>query len=758
MSEARGAKIGVEAVLEDKQFQQSYKRVEASLQRIEKHTQRMANNSVRAHNRVARTVQRSSNNQIASMIRLRRQIMTITFFVRLAAGIVTGAYNEMAEGAENAAERMGGRALAREAEVNLGPLVRTLVEVSEGALSAQQAFELSNAAILEDQGRFVEQYDELWQAARVAAVTGGGEAIEIHTALVKSMREGTGEAADQATGIFNVQAALQEYAASMDTTADQLTHGEAAAVTFNTVMERTEELLASGAGAALDEAGAFERLSASWEDFKNVSTAVIQTTGLIDSVTKAIQSLTKSMIILGGTMSAGIYNIRKQAESDLPIVHKLWNMITGGGADQADVDRFREEAQRRGLEALGFFEDVVDPSKREYQEPYEVKPPNIEPIIKQLIKREELFEKHDEKIDQIQLKHLQRLEDIELRHANNVRRIEHGALRSRERAYRAHALSVEDATIKHISKIADLQTRHELKVAQRTRKFQIDQLQSERMYQYERTLLVAEGDVLGIEDLDARYLLEKQKDEENFADQQTAQQETHDQRMAREEEEFRERMDQLLRHLNAQIDEINIREQDQLDEADRRRQEARDKAAQDLAQQLEAELMRHEKSLEQWNQYWNQVAKQAKIGLEQVTAIIEEFFGPSGEAAGIMDDYIERFSLRSDITARVTPIVGAGVGGGGGDRPWEDIPVGHQYGGQGIVSTPTLFRAGEGGTPERYSFEPMTTIGQSMTLSWAGGAIPIQGSGGMEGADLSGVGDGIVQGLLIAITSAMQRG
>jgi len=738
--------IGVKAVLEDQEFQQSYKRVEAALSNIEKHTKKMANTSQRAHARAATSAKSSANSRIASLVKLRRQIMTFSFFFQLAADAVVKSYEFMAEGAENAAERMGGRAMAREAEVNLGGLVRGLVDTSGAVISAQEAFALANKGILEDQGRFTDQYTELWEAARVAAVTGGGEAEEIFVSLVKSMQEGTGEAADGATKIFNLRSALQEYATSIGTTVDQLTHGEAAQAQFNAIIERTNELLDAGAREALEEVDSYKQLTAAWEDFKNVFSTVMGQTGLLDVFTKAIRTFIQEAVVLGTVVTTIIK----------PLLEKG---LSKGGFEIGTMFRtgaFAEELEKnraKALEALGFFEDEVSPEEREYAVT-EFKEPNYEPIIKQLIKREELFEKHNENVEKIQIKHEQKLADIELRHENEVRRVERSALRSRERAVRAHALKVEDATIKHLSKVIDMETKYQLKLLQETRKFQIDQLQNERLYQYERSLLVAEGDVLGIEDLDARHALERQADEENFSDKQTASAETHAQKMSREEEQFQEALNQMIRHLEAQIEEIRIREQDQLDDADLRRQQAREAAAQDLVQQLENEQTRHEKSLEQWNQYWTDVARQAKVGAAEITAILEEFFGPSGEADGIITDYMARHQMRQEYEARVAGIVGPG--GTTSERmPWEETPVGKAYGGSGIVSSPTLFKAGEDG-PERYSFEPMTSIGRSMSLSWEGGAIPVSGSG-MEGADLSGVGDVIAQGLVIAIMGELRR-
>jgi len=740
--------LGVRAVLDDQEFQQSYKRVEAALNNIEQHTKKMASTSQQSHAKAANAATSSTGSRITSLIRLRRQIMTFTFFIKMASAAVVQSYEFMAEGAENAASRMGGRAMAKEAEVNLGPLVRTIVDSTNAAMSAQEAFAVANAGILEDQGRFTDKYAELWEAARVAAVTGGGEAEDIFKSLVQSMQEGTGEAADGATKIFNLQAALQEYAASIGKTVDELTHGEAAQAQYNAIMGRTTELLDSGARAALDEVESYKQLSASYTDFKNVLSTVLQQTGLLNVFTKAMRTFTQEAVVLGTIVSTVVSSFARAGTPSGGMADLVQQWMGGGFEEELAKNR------AKALEALGFFEDEVSPEERKYKAT-EFEEPNYEPIVKQLIKREELFEKHSENIEKINLKHQQKLEDIQLRYTNEVSRVERTALRNRERSIRAHALKVEDATIKHLSKVADMNAKYQLKLIQDTRKFQIDQIQNERLYQYERSLLVAEGDVLGIEDLDARYALEKQKDEENFTDKLLSGQETHSQKLSREEEQFKESMDQMIRHLEAQLEEINIREQDQLDDAELRRQQAREAAAQDLIQQLENEQSRHEKSLEQWNQYWTEVARQAKIGSAEVVAILEEFFGPTGEAEAILDDYMARHQLKEEYTSRVAGIVGPG-GTTTSDLPWEETPVGKAYGDSGIVSSPTLFRAGESG-PERYSFEPMTTIGASMSLSWQGGAIPVQGSGGMEGMDLSGVGDAIAQGLLIAIMGQMRR-
>ncbi len=62
----------------------------------------------------------------------------------------------------------------------------------------------------------------------------------------------------------------------------------------------------------------------------------------------------------------------------------------------------------------------------------------------------------------------------------------------------------------------DAAKQHQLEMEYMQKRYQLDVLQNERIYQYNRQQLVAEGDVLAIEDLDARYELERQAAEENY--------------------------------------------------------------------------------------------------------------------------------------------------------------------------------------------------------------------------------------------------
>jgi len=123
---------------------------------------------------------------------------------------------------------------------------------------------------------------------------------------------------------------------------------------------------------------------------------------------------------------------------------------------------------------------------------------------------------YSEAIGKATVDYYDELRDIEADLQKDIAKIDERALKSREKAY--------DRYYKDLAKLQaraqkeeqrDLE-RHQLEMEFARRRYNLSVLQNERMYQYERLQLVAEGDVLAIEDLDARYELERQAAEENY--------------------------------------------------------------------------------------------------------------------------------------------------------------------------------------------------------------------------------------------------
>ena len=351
------------------------------------------------------------------------------------------------------------------------------------------------------------------------------------------------------------------------------------------------------------------------------------------------------------------------------------------------------------------------------------------------------------------------------------------AAKAREKAwakYYSRVKQIQKRAQRDIQKLID---QHNLRQKHAKQSYDLSMLQSERLYQYQRGMLVAEGDVLAIEDLDARYELEKQAREENYELQRQQAEAMFQLQLKYQKEANRDLIVALRASLQEQLAEIEAARRERIAEAED--EHAEDKADADKwrVEEMADEDERHAKQLEANAKYLEDMRKQtakslADLGIEwglsadQITAIVTEVMGPDGEldrlirqamsnqetyAAQFRDAWVSAIDAATEALSRwsgAMSAAGGGSGGYGGGRGYSTR--GRQYGGEDIVSTPTWFMVGEAG-PERVSVQPLSPIGGALSLGWSGGPIPVHGSGEFSNADLSGIGDAIAQGIVLTM-------
>jgi hypothetical protein len=629
-------KMGIIYEVQDKQANATLRRIMGTLMRIERQQKQLANSTVRTEKVKENAVRMSSSKMRMFLRRLRFDMVSLMFFMRILSKAVSEGFQIMSESAEAAATRGGVRALAQSYEVNVGRIARALQEMSNGALSAKDAIAVAQSGLIQDQGEFSNQYAELWEAARVAAVTSGADAQKVFESLVQSLVEGTGEAADSVTNIFQVQLAMQKYAEATGIAVSEIDHQTAAQIQLNAILGKTQELLALGADEALEEADAFRSLSANWQNFRDVLGQVARPGGALTAINKLLVTTTQLMIIMSGVMEselvqniqvltrlmnplAQVWDRMKQSIEDMaPGLEKLGiNLALGGDTDKI----------QKAMESLNLFNDEVEEGTYVYERFAKTPERNIDPIIDHILKREDLMEQHTHRVEMIELQRTHRLEDIQIRFDQTIARKERQARRSREKAHRDYSRRVAKETADHHLDILQTTEKYLQNLQHERQRFRIESLQDERLYQYERGLLVAYGDVLAIEDLDARYALEQQSRGENFAQELREDQQNFDLKLQHKREQFELELQQIKQALDDQLMEIHIRLQDQLAEAEEQRQEDIRRANRDYQQRLEEEQYNHERSLEQWRQHWAKISEQTKVGAQEITQILQEYFG-----------------------------------------------------------------------------------------------------------------------------------
>lgn len=367
-----------------------------------------------------------------------------------------------------------------------------------------------------------------------------------------------------------------------------------------------------------------------------------------------------------------------------------------------------------------------------------------------------------------------------------ITEINEKALANRERALAQANKRMQRQQQQANRNLEKLEAQHELQMEYNRRRYELTQIQNERVYQYQRGLLVAEGDVLAIEDLDARHELEEQAREENFRLQQQQAEAMFQLQLRFQRQAAREQAQILRESLMEQLALIEERRRDELDEAQASAAEQQAQAAgvaADARTDALAALKEQEADLEESNQkrleseieFWVNMLQEEGVGKDAIIQFLKNVYGPefTGEMETIATRVIDtteretaRFTelwkaalqtVRAEILATGAALEGFSSfisGYGGGRPPRRPDPRGYQYGGEFIASQPTTIVVGEGGRPERVIVQPMqASMRGTMNVRWTGGAIPVHGSGSLSGADMSAFGQALAQGVATGIKS-----
>ncbi len=758
--------LGVEAVWDSRGFDEGFKKYLRSLRAAEQATDNLADKAARADKKRADAADKAEETISRALLKTRRELMTVLFFVRLLERGWVAAWGAIENAAVQGSERMGIRALARRLETDLGGTAAAIKSLANDAMSTQDSLQVVLRGMLVDQGQFSDEYAKLWEAARVAAVTGMAEADEAFEAFITDLVEGTGEATDSISGIYGVQAALEAYAAANGRTVETLDQVEAAHIVLQQIYRETEYLISEGAGAALDYAEAWNRVQGRLSELREVFGIFVSDSGILQTIDRLTTATTQSLAIMGATIATVRESIR-EGGTEFAGGTTFWGELLG--AMRGDPSEAFARNMQRYADALGAFRDEVDKRGMDYgalrpEEGEAARDIDYSPIVDHLLKREKLIEDHTHRVGKIWDRYYDRLEQADLRYNQAIARASRMADRARLKAQRRYDRRRRRQVEDNNRRLRKLYEEHQLRLEQNERQYQLRSLQNEALYQYERGLLVAYGDVLGIEDLDARYNLEKKAREQNFKEQQRQERENYELRRRFMEEEMAAQLEALRQALQDQLEEIRLQEEERMAEAEERRRESYDAAAKARDQQLEEEQRQHDRSLEQWNQYWVKLAKRFELGLSDINQILAHFFGAGSEFDSIMDDFLGKWERYMSYLNQLTQLIGNLRRGAAAPLPGVGLPPSappnydnrpYQYGGSMIASRPTRLMVGEGHMPEMVSVRPMSSL-TTVKLSWGGGPIPVSGTG-LEGADTTGLGDAIAQGLVGALEKAVVR-
>ncbi len=364
------------------------------------------------------------------------------------------------------------------------------------------------------------------------------------------------------------------------------------------------------------------------------------------------------------------------------------------------------------------------------------------------------------------------LMQIDINLQKEITEINAKALEDRADAYKDYQDKLRDLQAAgNIKRKSDAE-RHALEMEFAQRRHNLSLIQNERLYQYSRGLLVAEGDVLAIEDLDARYKLERQAAEENFA-LQMQQSEAMFRLQARiQEESMRRQIAVIQQGLREQLTEIEDGRREEIAEAEAGAKEKEAQAADEQATALAAAMQAYQEDLKVQEEaqiereqaladFLVDMGRELGVGYDSMLNIAKQYFDVGGSFDSVMKtewerqaSYIKIFTDAIWTAINALTVLGnksmrSGRRSGPPSYGGTETPRLYAHGTDTIVSTPTPFIAGERGA-ERVVVQPLSPIGigGNVSMSWKGGPIPIHGSGTAAGIDTAAMGDAIAQGIV----------
>lgn len=335
-----------------------------------------------------------------------------------------------------------------------------------------------------------------------------------------------------------------------------------------------------------------------------------------------------------------------------------------------------------------------------------------------------------------------------------IAKIEAKYQEQREKALADYAKSVAAAEKELAQNIAKSQADFALRQNQARERYNLDRVQSERRYQYERSRLVAEGDTLALEELDARHELEQQEAEENEALRVKQAEETQAALVEAMEAAGRAQAEALAEALAEQLQEMEEQSRKETEEQQQANRDRLQEMAESYAEGQRLADEDYQRSLDKASQNYERqqedlgrnLARQEDLqdlSGEEVAKILEQYYGKGGTSEKIMGGYFDWLEERAIVAAETVAAAMSSVSSSSPSWSAYSHPIhGMQEG--GILTGPAMAYVEPGVTE---AFIPLSRGGGGYDLSWSGGPIPISGLERGSPADVNAIARALARSL-----------
>ena len=677
--------IGVRADFIMADFDRHVKGYNASLANANKKTDEF----YKAQEKAARE---SSQKQSASLQQLRQNFISYAAEVTAIVGTLVIAYKTLSDAASFLAMIISGNDLATSYGVNFQAILDGLDEVSRGTLSMEQRVLIANRSLIAGGANFANKIPQLYKIAAAAARATGQDIGYVFETLTKGIAKGSPLLIDNAELYLKIGGAVDEYAASLGKSGDELTAQERQQAVLNAVLDQGTELVQRIGENAVEATLGFRQMDAATADFKETLglavNEILDAGGAIGGLASGFDALSQIVAISAGGVVGGITLITTFLDR-LRNVQK--DAIGLPSFSPADIGKWIADAQREANKAFGQTVLAVSgiSQTNEAARAAGAQQTALEKAradaATELQKRSEDLAKYNDKIQDLQIKAGESILDAEqdfqdksakawndyIKKTNDI--IAEG-ISARAKIQQTYNDKIASAEHDYQRGIEDANYSHGQKLASIERDYQDTIRGIQQTYQEDALDAVRNLDAIGL----LRAKERRDKDLANAA-------QNRDRAMSDEQENYARALYELTRALADKRDEADENRRRDLEE---QRQNERDK-------------------LDAAKQAYNDQQTEAQNAFDARIATIRAQYNQEDIEAQAHYLHQEEL-LRAHLQAMQALMAAYGIGGGDVTSPVRKPRGGGNRadGGVDIVNTPTQFTAGERG-PEMAMFIPL---------------------------------------------------
>jgi len=717
--------IGLDAVLRIQDFERNAAKYNQTIDQMEKKTSRMASaigKTTQAAGRdmygltdefrkgAAQFDQVAKNSESAGMktVAALKSIGATATIVTAAIAGVGVAIKKSLEAGEAAAAledmRNSFQNLAASSGVNAQKLIADLRSVSRGTVDTAALIRTANSALLAGGSQIADQLPRLYQIAEVSARATGKDIGYVFETLIRGIIKGSPLLIDNAEVYVKVGQAVDQYAASLGKTTDQMTTQERQIATLNAVLADGGNFIERAGNMAEYATDPFKQLDVNLKQFSDgLKTVTLPAT---NALTKSIEGLLMAVkygisyfagwkevvanlgdVIKDPTIQAELF--KKKFDETFQIlttgtaaIENAENAITDMGDAAEDSAAQVDELNKKRAEKL---EKIALDNARRDEDIAIQRARQIEDADRNLArKREDMARDNAKAREKIEASNAARLIEVENNIAKQKLDATREAQRAREDLERSHREALFQINQKADDTISEAARRNDaVAIAAALRQKQRDLRDEQRNKQIEKATL-------------ERDLTEKQMriDEDAALAMEKARQQNAEALAAQQEAEAQQEADLKL-SLQRQEEDRKLSWERQNEDLVR----ARERALEDLDIWYQKELEKLKANLDAMtNIATTEIASAGAAIAQAATAAMQTV---AGSSFGLTRD--EQARQRGNFLGSETnaaPIYDA-------DEAWRRR---HEFfraeGGMDIVNRPTRFVAGEAG-PELAAFVPL---------------------------------------------------